>query len=243
MKKLKLFFTLCLSIVVLYSCKDEVVAPGTSYASFEARISDVGVAAGSTVTKEVKVYTANITGADRTIDITIGGNTPATAYTAPSSVTIPAGTNEGVISITFNETGLSIINENTFTISMTPTADISVGGSASFKVAQVCPGGEVKIKVAVTLDPWPEEVYWRLISDNGNGSIVLANNATPAFGGYAGLSGVQEHVACLPSGTYLFQVYDAYGDGAGAVNITADGAPIYANSGAYGAGTSASITF
>ena len=241
MKKLKLLLTLCLSIVVLYSCEDKVEAPGTAYASFETNPSDVGVAAGTTVTKTVKVYTANITGEDRTIALTISGDTPTTAYTAPSTVTIPAGTNEGTISIDFVETGLSIINENTFTISMTGSADIAVGSSVSFKVAQVCPGGQKKIKVAVTLDPWPEEVYWRLI--DGGGNIVMANNSVPAYGGYAGLTGVQEHVACLDPGTYTFQVFDAYGDGAGAINITADGAAIYANSGAYGAGTTDSITF
>ena len=243
MKKLKLLFALCLSIVVLYSCKDEVEAPGTAYASFETKPADVGVASGSTVTKEVKVFTANITGADRVIDITIGGDTPTGAYNAPSSVTIPANSNVGIISIEFNETGLSIINENTFTISLVPTANILVGEPTSFKVAQVCPGGEVKIKVAVTLDSYPEEVYWRLISDNGNGSIVMANNPTPGYGGYAGLSGVQEHVACLPSGTYLFQIYDAWGDGAGPVSITGDGAALFGSDGAYGTGTSASITF
>jgi hypothetical protein len=241
MRKLKLLLTLCLSVVVLYSCKDEVEAPGTAYASFETGIADVGVATGATVTKTVKVYTANITGADRTIDLTIGGDTPTTAYNAPSTVTIPAGSNVGEVSIEFNETGLSIINENTFTLTMTSTADISVGGSASFKVAQVCPGAQKKIKVAVTLDPWPEEVYWRLF--DGAGNIVMANNSVPAYGGYAGLTGVQEHVACLDPGTYTFQVFDQYGDGAGAINITADGAAIYANSGAYGGGTSAAITF
>lgn len=243
MKKLKLFFTLCLSIVVFYSCEDLVEAPGTAYASFEVKPADVGVASGSTVTKEVKVYTANITDADRVIDITIGGDTPTSAYTAPSMVTIPGGSNEGIISIEFNETGLSIIDENTFTISLVPTADLSVGESTSFKVAQVCPGGEVKIKVAITLDAYPEEVYWRLISDNGNGSIVMSNSPTPAFGAYAGLSGVQEHVACLPSGTYLFQIYDGWGDGAGPVSITGDGAVLFSHSGAYGGGTQSSLTF
>ncbi|WP_438972053.1 hypothetical protein [Polaribacter sp.] len=241
MKQFKIYTLLFLSLAIFSSCEEEVVAPDTAYASFEAYFSsDVTVTPGEVYNKSVSVYTANISDTDRTINLTASGSIDAASYTMPTSVTIPANTNEAVVNLTFNENGLEIISDKTLTIAMEGSEAMSVGEPITLNVAKGCPAGEGKVKVAVTLDSYPEEVYWRIVNLD-LGAIVMANNATPAYGGYAGLSGVQRDANCLVNGNYRVDIFDSYQDGAGAFEITVNGVQVFASNGAYGAGVSSTF--
>jgi hypothetical protein len=238
MKNLKLYSLLFIAIAAFSSCEEDVEAPGTAYASFEAYLGqDITVSPNTDFPQAVKVYSANITGSDRTIALTLSGTLDASSYEAPTSVVIPANSNEGTLNVVFKDVNLDIITDKTLTITMTDSAELAVGEDITFNVAKGCNAGASKFKIAVSLDSWPEEVYWRVV-DTDAGVIVIANNATPGFGGYAGLSGTQRDATCLPTGNYVFEIFDGYQDGGGAVSFTLDGVQVFSSNGSYGAGTS-----
>ena len=118
--------------------------------------------------------------------------------------------------------------------------DFFVGEDVTLNVAKGCPRGESKLKIAIELDNWPEEVYWDIQDASGN--IIMASNSTVAYGGYAGLSGTQRNAACLAAGSYSFRVFDQYGDGAGAISYTLDGVQIFSTDGSYAGGTTHTFT-
>jgi hypothetical protein len=237
MKKFKLYALLFVAMAAFSSCEDEVEAPGTAYASFEAFLGqDITVSPNTDFPQAVNIYSANITGSDRTIPLTLSGTLDASSYEAPTTVTIPANTNVGTLNLVFKDNNLDIITDKTLTISMSDSAELAVGGDITFNVAKGCNAGSSKFKIAVALDAYPEEVYWRVV-DTDAGAIVIANNATAAFGGYAGLSGTQRDATCLPTGNYVFEIFDSYQDGGGAVSFTIDGVQVFSTNGAYGAGT------
>lgn len=241
MKHIKLYTLIFLSIALFTSCEEDVEAPGTPYASFESYFAtDVTVTPGETYNKSISIYSANITGEDRTIDLTASGTISAASYTMPTSITIPANSNEAVLDITFNENDLDIIVDKTLNIDMVAGGDIIVGDGITLNVAKGCPSGQGKAKVAVTLDAYPEEVYWRIVNTD-TGATVMANAASPAYGGYTGLSGTQRDAACLANGNYRVDIFDQYGDGAGAFEITVNGVQVFATNGAYGGGTSSTF--
>ncbi|MDG1111806.1 MAG: hypothetical protein P8N22_08485, partial [Polaribacter sp.] len=104
-----------------------------------------------------------------------------------------------------------------------------------------CPNNGIKVKMVLGFDSWPEEVYWRLVDVNA-GVIVLASQATPGYGAYAGMTGGITIQECVASGDYQLQIYDGYGDGGTSYVVTADGVQV-ANVGASSYGGSTSVNF
>ena len=241
MKKIKLYALLFASVALLSNCEADTDAPGTAYASFESYLGDITVTPGVDYSKTVSVYAANITGSDRTIALTLTGSLDAASYVAPTSVTIPANSSVGTIDLVFKDVNLDIVQDKTLSISMGATSDLFVGNDITLNVAKGCPTGEGKFKISVALDTYPEEVFWRVI-DVAASSVVLMNNTSAGYGGYAGLSGTQRDATCLPAGDYLFQIYDQYSDGAGAVEFSVNGVQVFSSNGSYGAGTSMAFT-
>ncbi|MGC6284154.1 MAG: DUF1735 domain-containing protein [Polaribacter sp.] len=206
MKKLKLFFTLCLSIVVLYSCKDEVEAPGTNYITFSSDSYMTGVDPGSTADFDITVYTANVTGADRTFDIDVDGSAaPAGSYTAPASVTVPAGSNEGTLTVSLSDTNLGI-GVSTVSFSFVPQAGLSIGGSTSLNYIQNCT--EVTATLDIVFDGYGSETGWEVT--DALGGVV----ASKAAGTYAdGQASASESITLCAGRDYTFTITDAWGDG------------------------------
>jgi hypothetical protein len=240
--KNKIFYFLTLVLLTTLTGCDEPVEPtGIEFITFEDNIiSDVTVSPGGEFTKTITVYSSNKTGSDRSIELNVKPNTTleAGAYTVPATVTIPANTNQSTIDIILKDVGLDIIEDQLLGISMSGGADSYFGEEdITLNVAKGCNAGSSKFKIAVSLDGWPEEVYWRVV-DTDAGVIVIANNATPGFGGYAGLTETQKDATCLPTGNYVFEIFDAYEDGAGAVSCTLGGVQVFSSNGGYGAGTS-----
>jgi hypothetical protein len=239
MKNKIFYFLTFILLTTLSGCEENIEPTDIEFITFEANISDVTVSPGGEFTKTITVYSSNKTGSDRAIELNVKPNTTlqAGAYTVPATVTIPANTNQGTIDIILKDVGLDIIEDQLLGISMSGGTDSYFGEEIAINVAKGCNAGSSKFKIAVSLDNWPEEVYWRVIDTDAE-VIVIANNATPGFGGYEGLTGTQRDATCLPTGNYVFEIYDGYQDGAGAVSFTIDGVQIFSSDGGYGAGTS-----
>lgn len=242
MKKLLSILFLTFAVITISSCEDEVEAPGTNYVTFESATYNFEVTPDGTTTKDVYVYSANITNADRTFTVNLledESSADASVYSIPTTVTIPAGTNAGIMSITGSDIDLDFATPQKVVLEIAHEEGLFIGEKMTINFLKECIYNKVFLNIE--FDTYPDEVYWVITDDAGT---TVAESLTPAgYGAYAGLSGSISQALCLTDGTYTFTIYDAYEDGAGAVTLSAsDGTELFSTDGKYGAGTSGSFT-
>lgn len=229
------------ALFIFTSCEEEVEAPGTNYVSFENNRT-LEVEADGTSTFEVMVYSANIVDSDRTFNIMLSPDStldPST-YTLPSTVTIPGSTNVGKIDISITDVDLTLANSESIILNLQGGDGLFLGDGITLSVLEECLFNKVNLNI--TLDDWPEELYWAI--EDAEGNVVIENGPYASYANaYAGLSGSIETTLCVESGTYQFIVSDDYGDGAGAIElITSTGTVLFSSDGSYGSGSSATFT-
>lgn len=231
MKKYIYLFLASLAIISISSCEDSSLdVVDTSFASFTSTSMDIGVEAGSETSAEVNVYTTNKISSDRTVSVmVVAESTDADegAYTVPSTVTIPGGSNVGVLKIDVKDVELT--EDKVLVIRLMSDENITTGEALTIGLSQLCPNNGVKLKVNLTFDGWPEEAAWRIKDADGN--TVLASADPFSYGGHAGETGPISIKECLPSGTYTIDIFDQYGDGGTGYNITANGILVYSLAG------------
>lgn len=246
MKKFKLLFIAAMAIFTFSSCEDEVEAPGTNYVTFESADYTFEVTPGGETTREVYVYSANKTSSARTFNVNIlteESTAESSIYSVPTSVTIPANTNKGALSVTVSDATdvLSYSSPQTLVLDLEPVSEVSTGEKITLNLLKEC--SDNKIFLSISFDSWPEEVYWQLVDDNAGAVFADPGPYSPYANPYSGFSGSFSTTLCVPSGDYTFYVYDDYGDGAGPVTLSDEsGATLFSTSGAYGYGTSGSFT-
>lgn len=239
MKNYKLLL-LAIVAVFAFSCEEEKIeAPGTNYVTFE-KDRTLEVTPDGTSSFEVLVYTANVKGSDRTFNFSILDEStadPAT-YTMPTSVTVPGGSNVGVIPVSVTDVNLNLATAQTIVIQLQGEDGLSVGEPMTLSLLEQCLF--TKVVFNISFDSWPEEVYWA-IYDGNTGLLVTENGPySPYNNAYAGLSGSLSSTLCLEDGDYLFFISDDYCDGAGPASLsTLDGTTLFSTNGGYGCGTSA----
>jgi hypothetical protein len=234
-KKMKKKYYSILSIVlvafVFVGCQDSLKLEKLSYVTFESTTYNFGVDIGSSNTRDIKIYTADIMGASRTFSVNVvsaGTTADPASYTVPTTVTIPAGSNEGTLSITISDTNISSSGE-TIELAFAEEAGLFSSQNLVLNVSQVCPFNEVKLEI--TFDTYPEETSWEMY--DGSGTLIASGNT------YDGLTSF-ETKWCLPDGNYQFVIYDVYADGIccsygnGSYKLTANGA-VVVEGGSFGA--------
>jgi hypothetical protein len=246
MKKFISFTILILSVLVFNSCEDD--ATPFDYVGFDAKSFDFGIDIGGENTRDLKVYTTTIASTDRTFNLSvIDEDTTADpeSYTIPATVTVPANSNEGTISIIARDINITSDGKE-LALQLSTDLDTFTGQNITILFKQVCPSDTPNpVILSFTFDAYPEEIYW-VIEDSTGG--VFAESATPAnFGAYAGLEGGITQNFCMPDGTYTFIIFDFYSDGIccnygnGSYSL-AGGGNIYATGGSYGASESTTFT-
>ncbi|AUC15730.1 hypothetical protein BTO06_11470 [Tenacibaculum sp. SZ-18] len=214
MKNIKLLLLAVFSIVLFNSCTDEVEPQNTNYVTFGAESYDFGVDAGSTgTTFNIPVYTANTTGSDRTFNVTIDmDNSDAGdgSYTVPSSVTIPANSNEGSLDIILSDTNLGI-GVNTLTVNFEGGVEgLSTSVPVEINYIQNC--NEVTGTLDFVFDGFGSEISWQIIDSIGG---VVASGS-----GYAdGQATASEAITLCAGRTFTLVVNDSFGDGLSFPNI------------------------
>lgn len=243
MKKIYLFLV-SVAILTFSSCEeDSVKALDTSFASFTSKTMDIGIEEDGETSREIKIYTTNITSSAREIPVLVveeSTDVDPGAYTIPSTVTIPGGSNVGTLKIDVKDVGLELAPDKYLTIRLENTDVISTGEALKIGLSQLCPGATVKLKVNLSFDKWPEEAAWVIKDSDGN--TVLASAIPLAFGAYAGLTDSLTIAECLASGTYTIQVYDQYGDAGTDYELTANGIQVLTIDGDYEGGTTVTFT-
>jgi len=205
MKKISFLLLITLSLFIFNSCGDEVDnTEDNNYISFESTTYNFGVDLASTSSRDVKVYTTQVSGSDRTfnvkVDLTKSTADPA-SYTVPATVTIPANSNVGVLPISITDLNVGVSGKKLVLI-FEPTEGLLTSAPITLNITQLC---QNQVALKITFDGYASECTWKLFD---------ATNAVLASGsGYKDGAVSTSTAFCLKNGTYTFTIYDSYGDG------------------------------
>lgn len=230
MKKLLNLALVALVALVSLNCEMDDSA-NLNYVTFENDSRPFLVDVGGTTTENIKVYTGNITGSDRTFNISVDtlSTLDASAYVVPQSVTVPAGVNVADITVEVSDTMIGAAGE-TLILAFEETVETPTSPALVLNVSLVCPNAESVI--AFQFDGYADETTWDVKDENG--TIVSQG------GGYANGQASASTTACLLAGeTYTFTVNDSYGDGLsfpedGTASITYEGVVLSSVTGDFG---------
>lgn len=232
MKKYLLLLVATFSMSLFVGCDYDTDLEPLNYATFERGPLSVGVDIDGSRTYDVTVYTGNVVGNDRTIDVTVGAASTldAGAYTVPATVTIPANTNEGTLSIEVSDVNIGATGE-TLILNLVPTEELSVGSGLTLNVRTVCPEGTSEVRLSFIFDGYASETTWEIT--DAAGTVVYEG------GGFADGDETFMMPVCLSPGDYTFTIYDSYGDGLsypedGSVTLTTGGEELGSVEGNFG---------
>ena len=144
MKRITFFTLLILSVFGFDSCEDHIA--GTefiNYAAFDTNVPTIIVNKGTSTDVDINVYATKSTGAARTFDVAVvAANTTANtaSYSVPATLTIPANSNKGTITVTAIDNSLG---EAPVTLKLQISSsdkDIIIGTDViTLKIQKFCP--------------------------------------------------------------------------------------------------------
>jgi hypothetical protein len=233
LKKSMAYFAALSLTFAMFSCEEDNSGDSqtANYVGLE-NYQTVELSDGQTVVVEGKILASEATGTDRTFNLVVDPSSThgAANYSVPTSVTIPAGSKEGVYEVTVVGNGL--VDGNKIVVALAPSEDLNqttfygtysngvltgVGTTKStFNLYRPC--ASVRARLSIKFDNYPEETAWELYDSSFN--LIDSGGFNPAgtaITGYAALGFADRStfsvVKCLAPGTYTFVIYDDYGDG------------------------------
>lgn len=230
MKNFKLFLLSLVALIGLTSCEEELEPQNTNYVTFE-NDRTLEVTPDGTSSFDVMVYSANVVGNDRTFNVNVSDASTAdpSSYTIGSSVTIPANSNVGKISLSVTDTDLDLANAKTLILNLSEQNGLSLGDGITLNLLEQCLFNLVNLNI--TFDGYSEETQWGIF-DAATGNLLASNSYA------AGVSSTSEQF-CFEDGDYIFLILDSYGDGLsfpedGTVSLTSNGTVLVEVSGNFG---------
>ncbi|WP_290819742.1 hypothetical protein [Flavobacterium sp.] len=233
LKKSLAFFSALTLAFAMVSCEEDNSGDNSAanYVGLES-YQTVELTDGETVVVEGKILASDVSGEDRTFNLVVDPTTThgAANYSVPTSVTIPAGSKEGIYEVTI--VGNSLVDGNKIVVGLEPAADLNQttfygtysngvltgAGTAKSTFNLYRPCASVRARLSITFDNYPEETAWELYDSSLNLIDSGGFNADgSAITGYAALGFADRStfsvVKCLAPGDYTFVIYDDYGDG------------------------------
>mgnify|MGYP003627945066 CR=1 FL=1 len=207
MKKFTYIIFALLTIVTLNSCEDKVEALDTNYIAFGDDLYSTGVDVGGSTSVVIPVYTANLSGADRTFSLSVDptSNAATSSYTLPASVTIPANTNSNSFTVALSDTDLGI-GVNKLIINFENEIGLSTGAATTVSYIQNCT--EVTATLEINFDAWASESSWTITDSLGG---VVASKAVKSY--TDGQASAVETITLCAGRNYTFTYNDSFGDG------------------------------
>lgn len=214
MKKYYKYFAI-LTAALLFNCeKEDTSSSLKDYVGFEKGPIAMTVVKNGTSTKDVVVYSSDISSTDRTYNLVVDAQATKlkSAYVVPATVTIPANTNKGTftVSVTDDET-LEFVNQ-ALVVDFESKVGLYFGDNLTINVTELCT--DTLVRLALTFDSWPEETTVELFDLSGEEPVVIYEG-----GPYNGRTSANIDF-CLKSGNYGIAVYDEYGDGGASYSVT-----------------------
>jgi hypothetical protein len=230
MKKIAYRLLIVLSIVSLQNCNYDSIIPELDYITFSKSTYSTGVDPGGSTTLDVIAYTTNIISSDRSYAVTVDPTSTAASgsFTVPASITIPAGSNEGTLTIAITDTNLGI-GVNKLVLKFEAGEGYYTAKSTTVNYVQNC--SEITATIDFTnFDQWGSEVLYEIYDSLG--TVVLAGSGwgDRATGTYS----ETETITLCAGRSYTFLAYDGFGDSwgpgssytltiNGVVKVTGDG--------------------
>lgn len=158
MKKIIIFINLLACLVFLVGCEEDELERA-NYVTFESSEANIAVEQNGSGSLDVKVFTTLISGSDRTFDLVLDEASSLTtdAYMAPTSVTIPADSNEAVFTIDFTDSGISNAGD-VLIFSFMSKEGLYVGEPLTVSVTRDCPSDLAGDYEYVSLPGYPVSV-------------------------------------------------------------------------------------
>lgn len=211
MKKITNIFLILFSSILFLNCEDTFLPPTLEYVTFGKSVYSAGVDVGGSTTVDIPVYIGYVSSSGKSINVTVdGSNAAAGSYDVPASVNIPAGTNEGTLSVSLSDVDLGI-GINRITINFESVAGTSNGESTTIEYIQNC--NEITATLDLSFDNWGSEVYWEII-DALDGVVASTAGYPDTASGTTTTDSVA--ITLCAGRTYTLYVEDGYGDGWGA---------------------------
>jgi hypothetical protein len=142
MKKINTILLLALSMFVFNNCSDKIDG-GTNdinYISFEPKIPTIIVEKDGTASADILAYTTQITGSDRTFDVNVIASLTSanpTSYSVPTSITVPANSNVGTLTVDVADVNLDV-DPVTLALQFGTKDGLFTGNSASITIQKHC---------------------------------------------------------------------------------------------------------
>ena len=244
------FFVLFLSLSFLFQgCAEDDSSSNTSfnYVTFETKSKDITVNPGATLTTNIKVFTTQVSGSERTFGITLDPTSTMSAQymTVPATVTVPANSNVGIVAVGVTGVGLSLTTAKTIKLNLVSQDGLYTGSNVTVNVRENCPYNNVTL--SLVLDRWGSEITWNIKDASNN---IVASGGPYTDGATNALQAAKNFSFCLPNGTYTYTIYDApYSDGLytsatviGSYTISKNGVVIVNGNGNFGASQSNTFT-
>lgn len=208
MKKITFLLLITISLFVFNSCEDD--NEGTTslnYVSFESATYTFGVDLNGSNTRDVTIYTTQVTNTDRTFNVSVVSTSTAdpASYTVPTSVVVPANTNVGKLSIKISDINIGEAGKKLI-LKFDAQEGLMTGTNITLNIKQVCPLNEVILDIK--FDGYPDETKWELL--NSTGTVISSSNG---FYPTSVKNTTIQKAFCLANGTYTFKMYDDWGDG------------------------------
>ncbi len=207
MKNITKFFLLFITTVFICSCDDEQFSPSLNHISFGSQTYSTGVDVGANTTIDVEVFTSEIVNSDIIFNVAVDGKGAADgSYTVPPTVTVPGGSNKGIITIGLSDVDLGI-GVNKLVLSFTDV-ETGYGNGEATTVEYIQNCEEVTVTLDLVFhDRWPEEAGWE-ITDSLGGVVASAPTGT-----YAGQTSATESITLCGGRSFTFKLTDGYADG------------------------------
>lgn len=218
MKKIFKYILMAAIVGFAYNCEEDVTDGSVNYVTFERGPVSFAIAKDATTTRDFKVYAGNKTGSDRTYTVLVNESSTLTpSYSVPGTVTIPANSNEGNLTISVTDDDTLEFVSQTLIVEFQDQAGVSLGDALTINVAEECPG--TIITLALSFDDWAEECTWEIYDLSGTPTVIYSGGEAGAYDALD--NGSISFDFCLESGNYGIVVYDAYGDGGTVYTVTA----------------------
>lgn len=217
MKKVVFYSLALVAATLFYNCEvgPSLTDAQSDYVTFETDALSTAVQLNGSGSLDIKVYTTMVSNSARSFGVSVDESSSASpaSYTAPSSVDIPAGSNEGLLSLAFVDNEISNAGE-TLVLNLTSSDGASVGGPITVNIVRDCPsdlaGTYTVVSNGTSTDGAP--VNNPLVDFSYEVTVTQTGATTYSISD--GVAGVYQDWYCAPYG-YCFETEGNFTDTCG----------------------------